>query len=688
MNEYGLPQLVDFNRTYATLVNNLANTLSIEEISDRIEELATGGMPEAMVIKDKIPFKNINSIEDYYLVVQFAQAMSKYFNEMSITIMDSNGGYSKKNITKEATQSRVLREWKNNEEKSRVNNSKYFNQDKTYNVVNIVNDFKKIGTNNVIPFLKILGIELSLKDKYNISNIVNNADIILTQFKKNLKEDKESVSLFSNTESSNLSGNLNRLVEEELKLNPYNFNENMFYNINGDKIYGSVLYSFFSRIISKIPKVKDADSFKRLFPHLDNDVYSGSSILVNKLRKGNLTLTSEVINGNATASNESRKEFNKLELADRVVIAYNEHLKGNYALLRPEANKQERFLGHGKLINETLNVVGEDVSIYDKMIDYLMDELDFIAANDNTIDGVVNDGIILSVIGKFDKNVKEELIKLALTNDHISYFDTAREDKLKDYFKTFFENNTKKLYKTLGELYLIKGSGDKVTRSIIDFGSLDGNEIKNKLKHFLVNDFVSKVEQTKLISGNPVYYGSALKFFKRMGGAVGTKDSSFTDSYVNTFIENKQEYINKLVKGKNNITDGVTTQYSEDGSQVITRIATLEDVIAYTDNFDGLNLTKEEIKLYHNMTEGDGIGFITIDEWRRMLIRNGDYIFSKSGHDGFYQWELQELTGVPKKDRIYIDPETLEESKLTKPNFVANSLKVQGFGSVAGNSFI
>ncbi len=216
------------------------------------------------------------------------------------------------------------------------------------------------------------------------------------------------------------------------------------------------------------------------------------------------------------------------------------------------------------------------------------------------------------------------------------------------------------------------------------------------------------IEQSKLFFGDPAYYKSLADEFKRHSGAVGPK------KYANTSIEANvaiQKHYKRLLDGAGNLMDKIT------GTKPIYRTAIFNDVMTYSQQIvyiadtldkdnaayqkakanktdDALiewiisNAKKEGLKsaAYLDMTEGDGFGYISLDAYRDLKVRVGDW---SDDAEKLYQWEVYEYNNTPKKDRTYTNSSGVTTS-LRYGDWgkqVFHSLKPQYFGPMAEVGF-
>lgn len=702
-NSLGLPKLVDFGKTFNLFANKLANNLTINEMAETLDKMSKDGINEATTLIQRTFIEGkLDSVDKYHTLLPFAQAMAKYRNNYIISQMMPDGTIKEINATNQSLEFSIVKEWKNNEEKSRNNNTEYFiisNEEDnkiTYDINRFRSEFgKKEGDkyinniqtiNQAKRFLKILGIEFSGEENRN--NGID--DIIINKAKKiadNIIRQENGSRLFQNMEDHNSKEDLETLINIQKILTPYEYIENMIFIKGGKKMYANSLFSFFTRTIVKVNKTT-SENFDKMFPHLVSDPYSRNSKLVQLLKEGKLEIEESVLVENKTENKQ--EEYNKLSEGDRFRLVFEKYKNNEYALLRPESNKQEHFIKLPELIDTK-----DQEAIKQRLIDYIEDELALINAG-YEIDGLKDNGILLSIIRK---DIREQIIE-DYKKDNYSFKDNKDfKDIILADILNHIDERTKDLANKFYNYGLVTFEKDKVSSNLLGLkNGITKDNFKASVKNMFIKNMIAGIEQTKLFSGSPTFYGSPDKYFKRLGQLVGTKDMSFSDPQVNDFLDLISTTGQKLAQNEAVDTDVETDQLFDskgnitdkyDNNMSVVNISVMDDVIAYSDRFDKEKLDKEEKELYHKMTEDDGIGFITLDGARRLLVRNGEWKFTMKEHEGKYQWEIQNALGIPEDQMVYIDPISGDKVPLkVNKDFVFNSLKLQGFGPLAFNVFI
>jgi len=255
------------------------------------------------------------------------------------------------------------------------------------------------------------------------------------------------------------------------------------------------------------------------------------------------------------------------------------------------------------------------------------------------------------------------------------------ENAITDYFTA----RTSKFVKTITELGLISEPIKTDTQDIVWNWGLNINDNAERLTYeevhaammtYLINDTVSNIEQTKLFFSDPINYKSITDEFKRHSGLVGTKKISAVYEQLNEWIaENLKRTDRKAPLLK-------------DGKPVVRTVIFADVLVKSRYHSEYAEAIGNKAQPYAEMEEGDGQGYISIDEYREMLFRAGEW---GPELENLYQYEIQLeqhiLDGKDRKDFVANDPITGNEIKKSSLP-VATSLKPQHMGPLAEDGFV
>lgn len=676
LNSLGLPMTVDFGQGFNILINKLSGLTDWADMKSILLELSTD-LPWVWTLGKRL---GINKGDDelttneFNLRTQFIQTMAKTTNEFYLsmvlgsdtTIVSSNQNSFNK---------RRIREWENNAKALVKRNSKLYtidpNGDIKYNAkafeYRIITDI-----NSSLNFLKGIGIEFSNVERAKTlyaAEIDNRAKGMLKTIQKG-----EGVLVFRDEEGGNSYEDLNTLAEIERKTT-VSAVENSLFNINGEIVYGQTLNNYLSLVINEINRVKTLEELYNKLPHLKGI----TSSLVLKNFKAGKVLGLRIHEGTAQKEySGTKKSFDDLKPGDRLrEIMYNFD-KGNYALLRPADNSIERFLELGKFFNRV--EIMQNGAHLNAMIDYLQEELldmkTLQEGNWSNISKNFGKGLVLDMIKKVDPVRANEIAKLVQENKNISEYINTNRELLKSNLRTYFNQQVEANKKLITDNLL----AEKNSEGKYDVNGLPTKEVISEqeleafVREFTANSLIANIEQVKLFAGNPAFYKTVEDQFKRNSGQVGTKKISIVSDYMNTWIG---QYMDKhgLAPFTNKIKD----------VHPVLRTAVLADVKTVSAELENYKkVVGDKVSKYDEMDEADAQGYIHLSEYRRMLMRAGDWSFGKGSLEEAYQYQIGRKT--------YIDPKTgtelftIDSNRINKVVF--NALKPQHFGPLAEEGFV
>lgn len=723
-NSLLLPKTMDFSDTFKTLINKLSNTTSIQQ-QDKILKEIQQELPGIAVLRTRLLAKDFDenptslSFDKLLQYMQFTQSFAKQRNDFRLSLIDESGQYKVIDGNSLTISRRILDRWRSKASKDVV--KRVSGQ--------LVIDTKFSNPTTVadsLHMLKQLGIEFTRLDYSQDRNEISKQfkDLLLSysgyenmseavdefmnktrQFFNSLNSEKD-INLYDpNNEGKGYKGDLDYLVNLEEKSSIDNI-ENSTFTLSGERVYLNTLNNYLSNFINDINRVHSSDELFALYPHL-NSVYTSNSVWLSKLfdEEGN-KIKDAKINFNITLgvkeqnTSDSGDEFDNLKAPDMWMLWLNENLKGNYNFLRASDNALERFFEVGE------NVSQFDVNnskYLDIILNYLKAEVDYIYSDewkgwknisnlDTTFEGKKKAGIILDLIKDKLPQVYKQLNN---TNTYEEVLDINR-GLISNTLDKYFNERTQAIKEQLVHNKIVDYNGETYKNNGISSNSKNFNEqdLVSLLKKVYINDFISNIEQTKLFIGHPLFYKDVDNFFKRMSLPVGTKKIVNVDEKTN-------QAINKNLKRQ----DGKVTL---EGQQPIIKTQIFDDVVVYSDHIDNYEkyatehyqslgyskteankIAKKLMEPYSKMEEGDGQGYITLDELREFLFRTGDW---SREQEMWYQWEIQ---GGWDKKQVYMPDEgfydDLKGSKITKSDFgtiVGNPQKPQHFGPLSEEGFI
>jgi hypothetical protein len=327
----------------------------------------------------------------------------------------------------------------------------------------------------------------------------------------------------------------------------------------------------------------------------------------------------------------------------------------------------------GKFFKRT-EIFGAEKHI-DALLDYLEEELSDMntlqRGNWNFASRNAGKGVIIDMVKEIDPKRGKELVELVNNNEDVSEYIEKNRKELEFVLNKYINRRTSTNKKMLVDNLLIEEDGNEFTNYGLPINkeTVTDAEVNTFIKEFTVNNLIANIEQVKLLSGNPMLYKTVEDQFKRNSGQVGTKKISIVSKYMNTWIKEHMDSFG-LAPFTNAIRNG----------QPILKTAIFADVKTMSAELDSYRkIVGNKAEKYDEMDEGDAQGYIHLSEYRRMLMRAGDWTFGKGSLEEIYQQQIGRNT--------YLDPKSGEElfpinaERVSK--IVFNALKPQHFGPLA-----
>jgi hypothetical protein len=690
MNILELPHNADFGYTFNILANKLTGLRTMRQMRARINQLSEKN-PYLRKLIDRLNMnENPESLsrEEMLEQLQFVQVFAKAQNTYVFDITGENGHFKVVNSNVNAVNSKITQEWSNQAAK-KDNTVKDENGTRVYDKKAFKALKPIVDMNTAFEFLNSIGVTFTTEKEIDYDKkFIKRAEAIRGQIMSNQGQ----IWIFDKEVSTNTKGDLDYFVDIE-RDSTVDYIENSHYNIEGNLVYDVVVNSYVSLLTGDIANVETLDQLLEENPHLrpENTRYIANSLL---LKKGGIlfdkdgnkrpkVLTVEIHEGSKETNSDMSKDFEDLGGPDQLRVHINKGLEGAYPLLRPADNSIERYFNFGKPIYSTDEIVNnEHIS---QMIDYLKDEL--FRSKEIFNNGSIwknyeknkAKGIMMSIVGRDPVLLKAMTVLLENEDSSVEAFFENKDlmDKARVVIEQYLNDTSDELIETLISFGIVQDlDGDYYNNGLAIEGNpstINRATLDTLIREYVVNDTVFNIEQTKLIFGDPINFKTVEDQFKRHAGAVGTKKISSVYDEVNTWIEKNLKRTDR------------TEPLLKDGKPIL-RTVVFADVVVKSQYYDEYVKILGQDKVdffYGTMDEGDGQGYISIDEWREMLFRAGEWSFGEGSLEDLYQYEIQNEAGVETP----IDPVTgrvIDKNKLP----VANPLKPQYMGPLAENEFV
>lgn len=691
-NELGLPVLVDYNKTKSLIANKLAGTPAEWELFKSKLEMMALSKPEIKeLIKRLENPKYSNSAAQESLKTKFIQSFAKTKTEYFLSLIRDNGNIIFLDSNANKLQNKLKANWEANLKKLLAATNGVFTDTYIGNVVNQLElsemgfkeeDVRAIGIkrlNALKQAYRLMGIELSDATIKKFENLEVNKD---NESLYNILRDiikygtgKSGFDLF--TTKSDVAGKIKLLLEAEAM-----FSEEVelqHINSEGKTVYGITLNNFLSLTTNLLNQYSgDKAALQAALPHLFGP-YSKNSLILEKIMEGE-KISLDVFDGYKIEGSDSGTPTKNLKFGDRVSMLINGALNGFYTYLRAA----DRGIENGIRLSETKLLLNSRNNAVPRFIKYLEDEIESarafnmkgVGSNIGYYDKVggnlrIFKDIIVSVdpkelnrvlVGEISTKEFMDDNKAAITRDINKFFD----DEIKRTKDMLDKTGVTDRYEISKDVRGYQGVSQEL---IEEFGSLD-----NVVELATINQMAAYIEQTKIFTGDPGFFktknGIPVDFFKRTTMANGTKKVSRVGAAFDEWLNNNR----KRSDGK--LADGIIkTLIFEDSTVGLTE----EDIKELTAIFEKAGVSKDQVKgyleKYMSMDEGDAQGWITLDEYRELLNRAGEW---SDEHEKLYQKEIKLQEAIIKGDTEFINKYNPNTSI-----FLFQPLKTQYFGPLS-----
>ena len=718
---------VDFGKTFNILSNKLAGTTSLQEKWNILaQELMHAEGSAELIRRIFNKPRNLLTKADVTLKLQLNEAFSKNNNKYNIIFSDKGSLFKSIDATINTSSNRTRQQWSTNGHRIK-GLFKLGDANREYSLSYLKNKFpssindiklnssfadrlKKVPVNKrkafesyfkKMQFLQGIGLNITAYNSLPSSTTLSSMDYIF-----NMVMEGETTDIFS--EQGDNRGNLDAVISHHTE-NSIDAVENQHQNYDNETIFNVTLNHYVSLIGNKLNNASSKEQFLKDNPHLKDD-YSSDSILLSRMDgKGN-NLDMAVLSG--IRGTEIQESFSKLQNNDKIMVHLNYILQGQYPLFRAGDKSVERFLNLGEFYNSDQINKGAHIP---QFMQYLKTELDYIKDNKehlknfkgvkDLLDNPIKNSILPMMVSIDPTLIKKMESYVSGKGDALSVTDIKLAEKaIKKHFDSLVQENIEYLEKYLliekkGFAYLNNGIADSEGNKK---DILTSQELENIINRISVNLTIANIEQTKVFTGHPSFYGKSDNFFHRMSGALGTKKISSVDHLSNEdinefFPSDKRLY--SYTDENGNLTsnfeegDSVPREY-EKGMKPIIRTAVFTDpivssrLIAYLKKI--LNDNEELLKAYKNMEEPDAVGYASMDTYRDLKIRGGEWT---EALERLYHWvhRPEGATSIEIENWTTKELETITEKDLINNDgkrTTFNMLKPQYFGPLSEKGFI
>jgi len=516
-----------------------------------------------------------------------------------------------------------------------------------------------------------------------------------------LKYLEEEVDLFS--PKSGVAGWISGLISMEAEHNKDRISSQHI-SPDGKTMYGITLNTNTSIVVSELnsiaalPTESDRlDALEEHLPHIFHSEYATHSIIKDKILEG-IPITLGIFDGyKYNLPGNQGIPTKELKEPDKYSQFVNGTLKEFYSFLRTADRGIENFISFSDksafiknqeeaLINFKYYLLDEIITAKDLKEGgagkYISSYRDMFKNNETGLrifNGIIKDSRVRNDIKAYinKEDITREDIEEALFEEG-SVFSTRVTDDILDYFKRRVKIEGDKL-RALGIYDITTNYDDSVTVKIpgLSADALEGITTGNRESQLLVieealnkyvwNSTAAYIEQTKIFFGDLQYFGSADNVFKRAAMFNSTKKISVTGKdfeagmnvhyprkdgkktnrrYITTVIFEDVEVESSYLEYLEQIfTDELLQRANSEGTKVFT-------TDGKTLNGKGKIILNSKLLPYREMTEADGMGYISMDEYRELRVIAGEWL---PEHEKVYQKIMAGET-LKVNDVYYLQP--------------------------------
>lgn len=665
LNDSGLPKLTNFGKTYMNITRALAGTQEIDGKVGMIEKLRELAKTSPEIDRLLARLEALEGDQAIKTWMQFRQAFSiNEFGFQLFLISKEANKFVESNRTKASDKAKEV--WNNGYKESKVfqlvKEDKWDEAKKELkSYLDIINtkgatvEAIQQRIDATIKGLELIGIKVT-EGLFTDTLLQEDAKLFLADFIALKKP------IFDLTKQFQ-AGRLTKLAVAQGKFYEM-FIEAQHLNAENKSVYEFSLNNYLSGTVNEIkqcallPTVEERlERFNKELPHLMAIAQYSSWVrnIINELSKPtpNLNIKIDFLEGTKEEGFASEgmltNDLSTTSLANLHLHAMFNKRGGEFyprfVFRRPSDKSLEPSLVGMPFISSV-------DSFRLNMMNYLKFELD-VAKND-----VSRLNIFRKRIGK-DKQIilSDEAIETIKTYAHLG--DVLQNSKVKYLIERdidkFLARKTEENIEFFKEIGVIREQNTTISKELLDTYKGDINAL---VRDFTMNWTVGAFEQQLMFHGEFAQYKD---FFKRTSGYVGTGKTLSRDTIVNekiqqgiieflkeskakgTDISNRIDLAYKLSPSQRSEFEEFLKLQSDKTTINSTNIITLKDRVEKSNNIDiykemlksvVLNtkqgkLTSEQIKnymkAYEEMNLADGLGYVTIEEYRNFLLKTGDW---------------------------------------------------------------
>jgi hypothetical protein len=647
--------LVNYSQAFATVINRLTGTKSVDEAVSKLYELAKEDSRYVRLFSrlggnlsdGTINFKDYGA-DDWRLFINFYQVFTKQKPDAIIQYLDNNfQTYS--GLARQMSASESLKdEWIEDMQSLSTDPTSIVTRDvqtQSYNIDMSV-DYPIGVPSEMISFLAKLGIDFPITTYNRLTTRKQKDDFAdaTSGIKQSLKKSPKVLTLKG--ETLDIGGHLTTLAElyttvnspsqESTTLNAEGELQQLFDNVNAPSVIEDLFNSSntLKELKEKMPQLNDIFSVNSKMIQLGGPFWNadGTRIKSNKLK---LSYISGIRDKNTNAG----LSVADLSIGQRYSLEINQNINGNYYVLIPADGSTEWMMNLGNSISfKEVKEGTSDMTTHSMFQGYLKDDIALAqdAKNRSKLKNVGNKANEL----RFFKDIltgdtllaANQLVKDGATPAEINAFIDAYTDDINLDVDNYIERsvaNTIEALKNNNEILDNKDGGysykaldnNFATKAKINKLNLTGDDINNIVRFVNTNYIINNIEYHKFIFGDPLQFSTEdgkLDETKRIKSFLSPRRIMFDSPELNAFMNN--EY---------NTVDGVELtdkDYGYHQNKEYGRTFTAKDIII-AGGLPG----------YGKTNEADASSWIMDGAFKEVKYKNGQW---PDEAETWHQWQM------------------------------------------------
>lgn len=671
LSSVGGYQLLNFSKTFATMLDKLSNTSNVDKMVNKLFNLSKEDGDYVRTLQliganldGSIDFSKFNSV-DWKYFIQFTQTFTKQKPEALIQYQSDGETY-----TAPASLFSIIKvtqeEWVNNMKALALESDSLLSLNKVTKkyVVNTVKLQKlPFGTaQERVDLLQSLGIDFSLDaySKLKTEKIGNKKSSDQERFnnavgaiRKFLGSNNEVLSLSGKV--LDINGPLSTLAELYVKVTNPN-QENTHLNIEGERMNNyaennttSIFENEFNEsetleeLLEKRPELRDMFSKNSQVLKLGGLFFDKNGKRIRKIEIRHIEGT-KLIDQNKNLSNA------KLSLGERFTQEMNQNINGNYYILIPADGSTEWMMNLGNNIN--FSEIEQEKKGWNKIYEifngYLNDDIAIARDHKNRskLKNVKPKAKELRFFNEilFEKQLTE--LNDLITNQEnllesevdglIEKFLSDNQESINESIKDYIDTNVSDTRNILEESKQIKLVGENTysynnldstfsKKEKLDVLKLSDTSINNIIRFANVNYIINNIEYHKILFGDPFQFkikDGVLDETKRIKSFLSPRRTTFDSVEFNNFLK----------KTYNNVK-GIALKKGEPGYQ---EYKSYTNTVTVKDNMIAGSL-RNVSAVFGNVDQSDAMSWLMDGTYKEISEKNGQW---SPEAEAWHQWQM------------------------------------------------